>query len=394
LSNGGFEQGTTGWEASGHATTETASFGEAPHQGAKQALITNRNQAAGNVPVSELESFLKLSRGRISAISSGTPTAGSAIRQTIQVQAGDVVTFRFSFLTNESTPAGAYNDLACFSYSGASENAVVLLSDTHASGFADSPTTLKASTGYRTYQHTFTTGGQVTIGFAVIDAKDTGYDSALLLDGVEVARGTNQHSAPVTSGSESVLTNGNFASGLSGWNATGHATADLAGLKETPPVQSGQAWVSTSDSDGGSVAVGELESFLGVSSGSLNGLNDARATAGSAIRQTITAQAGTTLRVRYRFLTNEKTPATGFKDFAFLTLAGSQASEAILLADTTSGGFATSDSIYRESTGYRTVEVVLSETGPVTIGFGVSDAKDTSFDSALLIDQIELVDGA
>ena len=99
--NGGFETGDfTAWETIGDTSIETAEFGVIPTQGDFQALLTTD---FGSVSDDILENFLGLNSGDIDGIGNGDATQGSALRKTITVEAGDVLSFDFNFLTDSET---------------------------------------------------------------------------------------------------------------------------------------------------------------------------------------------------------------------------------------------------------------------------------------------------
>ena len=472
LVNGGFEQGLTGWETSGDASTQTAAFGEIPVAGSYQGELTNANTLGGNISIADLETFLGLGGGTLDAVAAGTATAGSAIRQTVSVQAGTQLTFEYNFLTNEATPDSNYNDFSFFTVSGSGTAAAMLLADTQADGFASSASIYKESTGFRSYSYTFATAGQYTIGFGVSDSKDTSYDSGLLLDEVSLGgtannppvavddtaitgqnlpvtinvlsndsdtdggtldvvsvtavrngtvvvnddntitytpdggyfgpdsfwytiddgqgdQATAEVTVTVTEPTSDVL-NGGFEEDLLYWQVIGDASAQTNSLGEAPATGLKQGVICTANTYGGNIAVADLEMFLGLPAGAIEGVNTGTATAGSAIRQTITVSAGLELTFSYNFLTNENTPASNYNDFSFFSVVGPGVQAASLLADTYANQFGSSPSAYKESTGYRTFTYTFPQAGEYTIGFGVSDVRDTSYDSALLIDQVAL----
>jgi len=161
----------------------------------------------------------------------------------------------------------------------------------------------------------------------------------------------------------------------------------------------------------GPVTASAMETFLGMSAGSLTGLG---ATEGSAIKQTITtATTGDTLTFKYDFATNETKGVTtvtlngialgagvgSFNDFGFLTINGVLTK----LADTNStlgpppaitlGGDNAGISSFLSETGYQMFMLTLGGPGTYTIGFGVADVGDTTTDSILLVDNLGLRPG-
>jgi Ca2+-binding RTX toxin-like protein len=176
----GFESGNfTNWATLGNASIQTAAFGTPPTEGNFQALITTASPAVSDAA---LENFLGLNAGAIDALGNGNATEGSALKlNTITVQAGEVVSFDWDFLTDEGTPS-FFNDFAFVSITPA---LVSELADT-SSVFALSPTPFNQETGYQTFEYKFTTAGTYTVGVGVVDVGDTVVDSGLLVDNLNI----------------------------------------------------------------------------------------------------------------------------------------------------------------------------------------------------------------
>jgi hypothetical protein len=185
------------------------------------------------------------------------------------------------------------------------------------------------------------------------------------------------------------LTNGGFETGnFSGWSTAG-ATAvigKLIGPTGIAPTQgSKQAGLSTALTN---QTDSQLEIFLGLSAGALDGLGNGDAKEGSAIKQTFTANAGEVLSFRWNFLTNEQTPGADarYNDFVFVTLISVNT-----LANTYSNFInAPFVSGFDEQTGFQTFSQVLPSSGNYTLGIGVIDVTDTLGASGLLIDDVRL----
>jgi len=177
----GFESGNfTNWTTIGNASIQTAAYGTPPTEGNFQALITNAFPTA--VSDTTLENFLGLGAGTLDALGNGNATEGSALKlNTITVQAGDVVSFDWNFLTNEATPT-FFNDFAFVSITPA---LVSELADTN-SVFVFSPTPFNEETGYQTFEYKFTTAGTYMVGIGVVDVGDTVVDSGLLVDNLNI----------------------------------------------------------------------------------------------------------------------------------------------------------------------------------------------------------------
>jgi hypothetical protein len=108
--NGGFETGDfTGWSAIGNTTIQNSSFGSGPTEGTFDALLTAPADNSDALP-SDLETFLGLSPFSLDGIN-GSISHGSAIQQVFTANAGEVLSFQWNFLTNESQ-GSAFNDFA------------------------------------------------------------------------------------------------------------------------------------------------------------------------------------------------------------------------------------------------------------------------------------------
>ncbi|MBE9213826.1 pre-peptidase C-terminal domain-containing protein [Plectonema cf. radiosum LEGE 06105] len=179
IGNGGFETGDfTAWGTIGDASIQTAEFGAVPTQGDFQALLTT---GVGSVSDNTLESFLGLNSGDIDSIGNGDATEGSALQKTITVEAGDVLSFDFNFLTNEGTPT-FFND---FAFVFITSNTLSELADTN-SFFELSPTVFSEETDYDNFTFEFSAGGTYTVGIGVVDLQDTVVDSGLLVDDFKI----------------------------------------------------------------------------------------------------------------------------------------------------------------------------------------------------------------
>lgn len=140
---------------------------------------------------------------------------------------------------------------------------------------------------------------------------------------------------------------------------------------------------------GGAVSADQIESFLGLSSGSLDGLGDGPVANGSAIQTTFTATAGQVLSFQYQFLTNEDTssPLNLVNDFAFVTLNSQDPSS---LADVAGTAFSISSTPFNLGSAILDFSMTLATAGSYTLGIGVVNVTDDTYPSGLLVDNLRL----
>jgi hypothetical protein len=190
VTNGSFETTPpdfSGWATTGNTVLEDSTFKAVP-DGVLEALLSNGPQSntggpAGPVAASSLETFLGLSAGALGA------TNGSAIKQTITASAGDFITFKFDFVTNEPTPNPSFNDYGFVTVG----TTVGRLADTTSSFVATSPdlsSFAAQETGYKQFTVQFLSGGTFTLGFGVVNVGDTNGQSGLLVDAITTGVGT------------------------------------------------------------------------------------------------------------------------------------------------------------------------------------------------------------
>lgn len=185
IENGSFETGDfRDWNTIGDTSIETNDLGIFPTDGTHQALITNGfSDAGGSVEDLDLEEFLDLASGSLDGLVGGNATEGSAIKQTFTVEAGDVVSFDWNFLTNEFTPNQTFNDTAFLSVSGFTFE----LADTEANVVdALDVDQFNEQTDTQTLTFSIAAAGTYTIGFGVVDVGDEIVDSGLAIDNVAI----------------------------------------------------------------------------------------------------------------------------------------------------------------------------------------------------------------
>jgi Ca2+-binding RTX toxin-like protein len=125
------------------------------------------------------------------------PTDGSALKTTLQLNAGDVVTFDWNFTTDDYLP---FKDFAFATVNGAA----FLLSDIQSTGSY-------GTTGWQTFSYAAPTSGSYAIGQGVMNDQDQLFNSYLAVDNIQVNGGSvqsfeNGFSNSAISGNVSVVT--------------------------------------------------------------------------------------------------------------------------------------------------------------------------------------------
>ena len=183
------------------------------------------------------------------------------------------------------------------------------------------------------------------------------------------------------------IENGGFEADFSGWETIGLTSIETSDFGSDPTEGNNQALISN---DLDSVTDTELETFLNLDPGTLDGLGNGDATEGSAIAQTVTVSAGDQLSFDWNYLTNEGS-GSSFNDFAFVSI---ESENSQLLADTFSVLDLSDTGIFFEETGYGSFEYTFENAGTYTIGVGVVDVGDTAFSTGLLVDNFSFSGGS
>lgn len=187
--NGSFETGNfTGWETLGQPSiNKTSAYGSDPPAGTSQALLSTFCPARVNNRCKEDGNFLELSNflnvNVLNLTTLGDVFEGSALKTTFTVNAGDVLTFDWNFLTDSMNgdERGLYNDFAFVTISGT----VYELADTFSPFIGIlTDTSFENQTGYKTFSYSFTTAGTYILGVGVVDVGDGSSDSGLFVDNV------------------------------------------------------------------------------------------------------------------------------------------------------------------------------------------------------------------
>ena len=179
----GFESGDlTGWDSLGAVGVVTSSIGSAPSNGRYAAFLSTEaghGAVGAAVPAADLETFFNFPPGLL-GIDGTDPVEGSGIKTApFVVSPGDVLRVRWNFLTNEETPSNTSND---FAFVSLITGGGWYLVDTLDPNFQSTVTPFGEESGWRTYELMFTTGGEMCLGFGVVNSFDSLRDSALMVD--------------------------------------------------------------------------------------------------------------------------------------------------------------------------------------------------------------------
>lgn len=222
------------------------------------------------------------------------------------------------------------------------------------------------------------------------------------------------------------VVNGSFESSFTGWSTIGDVLTQDAGLGSGPTDGQFDAFLASATDGsvnpnvppGSGVSAAQLETFLGLGSGSLSSLGHGTPVLGSAISQTLTIGNGDSLEFDWDFMTNQVYndgtpdsygPDSNNNDFAIVSLVQSGGGSSILiLADTffgyvndpqAPGGFVTGFTItpatnpFVSETGFDTMALNSFVGGTYQLGFAVfhsTTGPDNGINSALLIDNVRV----
>lgn len=205
--NGNFNNGLQSWQTIGDVSIQIDfAIGTSANP---QALLTNASSLlqddgspagafnfSGNDPASaqfpgfNLQSFLGLAPGDLN---SGflPPTEGSALKQVFTAREGDILSFQFNFLTNDSAFFGNPRDFALVALQSESSGDRSIVSLASSTGnLSNSSTIFQQETGWLTYTSTRLAAGNYTLGIGVIDVFGTDKTSAILIDNILLSRET------------------------------------------------------------------------------------------------------------------------------------------------------------------------------------------------------------
>ena len=197
------------------------------------------------------------------------------------------------------------------------------------------------------------------------------------------------------------ILNGGFETGgFDNWNLSG--TGYVVGTVGTPgivPVQGNfHAGISTAANstfgpNGSFSDLDALDTLFGLTLGTIYGVKPSNSSDfvrnGSAIMQTVTVTAGTTVSLSWNFVTTELLGENTFNDYAFVVL-GTNVFRLQTANDLVNGGLTGPDVVLNNNTyrtsGYQTLNFQFTADGTFNIGVGVVNVGDDGASSGLLVD--------
>ncbi|WP_374495905.1 hypothetical protein [Zoogloea sp.] len=186
--NGDFTAGLTGWDSlgdvavlAGAARLSTASLDVDDFPAAAGAFNLSGNAAAPVGQPGGVEEFAGLPLGQLDPdpLNGSWAFEGSALRQTLAVQAGDTLRFDWHLGSNED-PLIGMNDYAFVVIGG-----VLAVLDDVFTGL-----------GSGSFSHTFNAAGSIDVVFGIVDVGDYVGSSWLSIDAVRIATTPQPVSAP------------------------------------------------------------------------------------------------------------------------------------------------------------------------------------------------------
>jgi hypothetical protein len=214
LTNGSFETDlTNGWEVGGNVTRQTSAFGVTPTNLIYQSLATTFQFSSSAVEpplqvgvVDGLEDFLGIPLDNPSIFDDpndpvgGAALEGSVLKQNITVQAGDVLTLDWNFVSNDDANV-QFPDYAFILISTLGDLGTVTYNDLYTLSDATLPlppsNPFAYQTGYLPFTYTFPTSGTYLLGVGgVVDINDFDGNSGVLVDNVVITSSSSQIPEP------------------------------------------------------------------------------------------------------------------------------------------------------------------------------------------------------
>ena len=184
--NDGFENGLGAWSVFGTASSVTTS---AATEGSKVGLVHATEGGAFNAD--QLQSFIGVFGDNLRTQPSFLDifAGGSAISQSFNAKKGDLVSFDWRFLTNESQPL-----VTDFSFVVLNGKTTVLMDSNSSQSIGAGVLDFESATAWRNTTLVADHDGINTVSFGVMQTADTSFSSAMALDKFEVNPGAT---APV-----------------------------------------------------------------------------------------------------------------------------------------------------------------------------------------------------
>ncbi len=295
-------------------------------------VVTTMSTGSGAVGQSILEALIGLDAGSLDTNLNGTKTAinaseGSATFATTKAKKDDIVSFEATFDTSDYSP---YNDFSFYSINGKAYK-IVALGEGDVADFGKITKTInytlkESDFDSSTYDEN-NGGGNLTIGFGVMDALDWAVDTSLKVEKVKVyTPGTAEEPASDSPGANDI------AEGFSSFDiyyagnlvTDGTKNSSNGTLKNDSSLTSIElsTQYSYNSAGGGLSNQSSIEFLAGLKSGtldtSLNGTKTSKnATSGSVVTVKGAAAVGDKISFDFDFTSQDYSP---FEDFAFVSL--------------------------------------------------------------------------
>ena len=318
-----------------------------------------------------IEKFLDLDLGTLDGSLGSTKgainaTEGSAIMAITNAFVGDVITFDYSFSTNDYQP---YKDFSFFSINGNTKKIAAVGEDTP--NFGNKIGQIEYVLEESDFE--IEDSNEVVLGIGIMDALDTAVDSKLSIMNLEIneapEEGDNIDEETEDEPEEGDLSdpvlygNVNEANDVYTLSTGGNNTVSQNNIEQNLGLISNI-----------------LDSNLSSTKGAIN------ATEGSAIQADGVGKVGDTISFEYEFSTNDYSP---YKDFGFYSINNKAYKIAAVGED------ATNVESISGTISYTFVESDFggSSFGEYKLGVGVMDALDTIVDTTLVISELDYAEG-
>lgn len=203
--NPGFETNFTNWSTIGDGSQLQGGLGGSTVNGAttsthfgstiipQEGTLLAQLCTGGTKSITDIETFANVSSGTIESVDENTSTNGTCIKQQFYAIAGDVITFKIMFGTDESMSNWSnsiYGDNSFFSVSSSTYDTAFKMDDTDTlnklyllMGSLDGGSSPNSFVNiWRNYSYTFPTTDTFTLAVGILNNGDNTGTSYLLLD--------------------------------------------------------------------------------------------------------------------------------------------------------------------------------------------------------------------